>query len=96
MSEYNCSYNNGVNFFGIPREPYSIEQDPKFVEPVNGNFELLRNSPCRNSGVEIPSLHPTVDIRGIDTMGAPSMGAYEYKEVQAPQNLRGLNQISHP
>ena len=59
-------------------EPNSVYgQDPLFIDPDNGNFDLSINSPCINKGKD---LGLTADIKGTEVPQglAPEIGAYEY------------------
>lgn len=52
-----------------------IIADPLFIDPVNGNFRLKKNSPARNAGAKLGFTH---DIDGRIIKGKPDIGAYEY------------------
>ena len=56
----------------------SIDQDPQFVNPATGNYDIKGTSPCINTGTSVGA--PANDIAGTTRpQGAGyDMGAYEY------------------
>ena len=62
----------------------NIDADPMFVDPNNGDYNLLYNSLCIDAGTNstVPSLPPT-DIDGNPRIvnGIVDMGAYEYQGI---------------
>jgi hypothetical protein len=71
----------------FPIDPSNLNnEDPMFVDPVNGDFHLQANSPCINAGDnDAPNL-PTTDADGLSRIvgGIVDIGAYEYQNVVAP------------
>jgi hypothetical protein len=60
---------------GYPGEG-NIEGNPKFVDPANGDYHLLRSSPCIDSGTDTGL---TTDFDGnFRPIGDFDMGAFEY------------------
>jgi len=47
------TFNNNDTYNGtsIPSGSNNITSDPKFIDPVNDNFNLKPSSPCRNTGI---------------------------------------------
>jgi parallel beta-helix repeat protein len=60
----------------------NIDSLPGFVDPENGNFQLLWNSPCINTGTpDTTGLHiPSLDLAGNQRIfrNRVDIGAYEY------------------
>jgi len=80
-SELDVSYCNIEDMFpgvGITHEP------PRFVDPENGDFRLLGDSPCIDQGLNHPDVLPETDIEGNPRVvfggkfHRPDLGAYEY------------------
>jgi len=46
--------------------------DPKFLDPLSGDFRLREDSPCRGAGVVVPGIND-----GRSTGTAPDIGAFE-------------------
>ncbi|MGC9942190.1 MAG: choice-of-anchor Q domain-containing protein [Verrucomicrobiota bacterium] len=65
----------------------NLTNDPAFVDPAAGNFQLQSNSPCINSGENLVVTSST-DFSGNPRIvgGTVDMGAYEY---QTPTSLVG-------
>jgi hypothetical protein len=56
---------------GSPYDTHSLNVDPKFVDPTNGDYHLQSSSPCVDTGVVLTNV-------GQQVIGAgPDMGAYE-------------------
>jgi hypothetical protein len=76
---------------GYPGEG-NISDDPKFVDPANGDFHLLPDSPCIDSASttgpseDLDGNPRPVDIPGIgrDGAGAFDMGCYEFQLAPVP------------
>ncbi|HEX2977482.1 MAG TPA: hypothetical protein VHO68_16230, partial [Bacteroidales bacterium] len=49
--------------------------DPRFTDPVDNNFHLQAQTPCRSSGVFLPDV--TYDFTGRTRSNPPSIGAFE-------------------
>lgn len=58
----------------------NITNDPAFIAPLDGNFQLKRGSPCINSGVNQPWMADAIDLGGRQRIlyGTVDRGAYEY------------------
>lgn len=60
----------------------NIDSPPKFIDPENGNYQLLSNSPCINKGdPDTTGLHlPSLDLSGNNRIFGDTvdMGTYEY------------------
>jgi hypothetical protein len=50
-------------------------EDPKLVDPANGDYRLQDSSPCIDAGVTEGA--PSVDYTGAERVYAPDLGAYE-------------------
>jgi len=66
--------------------PGCRSEDPKFVDPVNGNFHLAADSPCIGTGNNAATYDGEIDLDGYprildglcDGTGIVDMGAYEF------------------
>jgi hypothetical protein len=64
--------------------PGFFHSEPKFVDPENGDFRLLGDSPCIDMGLYDPDIIPETDIEGKPRvlfgrfLDLPDLGAYEY------------------
>lgn len=71
-----------------------INQDPRFVDRLSGNYQLLHNSPARDSGVVINDWTTPLDRDGVPRpQGAAwDIGAYEFLDgkLAPPSGLRLL------
>jgi hypothetical protein len=76
--------NNDVDgFFATPAQSGDIIKDPKFINPVNGNFRLMGDSPARDAGENSPpGTTRNVDLDGNPRVvfGTVDMGAYEIQD----------------
>jgi hypothetical protein len=83
----------------------NISADPIFACPTNGDFHLLKISPCIDAGTNLLSLLPATDFDGNPRIiagvsnGAPivDMGAYEFNpaaQYSACSILRGPNAMT--
>jgi predicted outer membrane repeat protein len=61
-------------------------QDPLFVDAVNGDFSLKGCSPAINAGTTVSH---TTDILGNPHVGIVDMGAYEYQDIYVDINATG-------
>ncbi|MFH0887220.1 MAG: hypothetical protein V1843_03530, partial [bacterium] len=60
--------------------PYDISLDPLFVDPDNGDFHLLPNSPCRDAGSpEVSFNDPDGSRNDMGAYGGP--GAADWKPI---------------
>lgn len=106
---HNTLYNNGTNDIPVldgakadilnnigtsqaGNLPNSV--DPKFIDPQNGNFRLLKNSPAIDNGVDL-GIPKDIDDNPRPMGSKPDMGAYEYTNQSndtvapaPPQNIR--------
>jgi len=57
------------------QDVHSINVDPKFISPGNGNFKLQLSSPAINAGMDVGLTH---DYIGNPIFGLPDLGAIEY------------------
>ena len=74
----NVSYSNVQGSFDGEG---NINNDPLFVDPSNGNYRLLSNSPCVNAGdPNSPIGQYETDLDGNPRLvdGRVDMGAYEF------------------
>jgi serine protease len=85
--DYNLVYSNAINYDGIPDQTElngNISENPQFVDPLNGNFLLLAQSPAIDAGTN--TLCPVMDYQGFprpmdgngDGVSICDMGAYEF------------------
>ena len=77
--------NNDVDGFGLPPPQSSgdIKKDPKFIDPANGNYRLMGDSPARDAGENSPpGTTRNVDLDGNPRVvfGTVDMGAYEIQD----------------
>ncbi|BCD62251.1 hypothetical protein NitYY0826_C1127 [Nitratiruptor sp. YY08-26] len=71
----------------------NINEDPKFVDPINGDFHLQPDSPCINKGDNnAPALPPT-DFEGDPRIigGIVDIGADEFKSLVASVSVPAMN-----
>jgi parallel beta-helix repeat protein len=73
-------------------EPHTnMDSLPGFVDPENGNFQLLWNSPCINMGTaDTSGLYlPSLDLAGNDRIFEEriDIGAYEYNRPSGKESL---------
>ncbi len=61
---------------GCTTDPHSIVADPMFVDPENGNFNLLPGSLAIDAGIDV-GLAQDYDGNPIPLGSAPDIGAYE-------------------
>jgi predicted outer membrane repeat protein len=71
LTQANSVYDGANNGTGIINN-----QDPLFVDALNGDFSLLCTSPAINAGTTVAY---TTDILGNPHVGTVDMGAYEYQ-----------------
>ncbi len=72
---YNDVYDNEPNFAGGAfAGGYSISQDPLFRNELEGDFQLMPNSPCIDMGDPIPTYNDPNGTRN-------DMGAYPFDEI---------------
>ena len=93
----NSCYSSSANdLYGTPVNNFSINNNPLFVDPGNGDFRILSTSPCLDSGDDAFN-NETYDIRGFGNLrklskdnylmtGTIDMGAYEYQSNQTPSS----------
>lgn len=65
-----------------------ISMASDFVDPINGDYNLLSGSPCINAGINNYPFPVNVDLAGNDRIvGAnPDIGAYEYSGITGLEN----------
>jgi hypothetical protein len=70
----------------------NIDLSPQFYDPINGDYHLQTNSPCRNAGlIGAPSL-PATDLDGNPrtSAGTVDIGCYEFNTtVTHPADVNG-------
>ena len=54
----------------------NIDADPLFVDPGNGDYRLMKDSPAIDAGTPVDA--PATDLDGNPRDALPDMGAYEY------------------
>lgn len=73
-------------------ESGSINKNPLFLDPNNGDFHLQTTSPCVNAGISDTSfVLPELDLDGNPRIfgSAPDMGAFELQEDPSPGSGSG-------
>jgi virulence-associated protein VapD len=70
LTQANSDYSSGTGIIN--------NQDPLFVDAVNGDFSLQNCSPAINAGTTVSH---TTDILGNPRVGIVDMGAYEYQDI---------------
>jgi hypothetical protein len=65
-------------------------QDPLFIDRNSNNYRIQSNSPAKNAGIAIIDWNSPTDKDGIARPQGSGwdIGAYEYRELAAPLNLR--------
>ncbi len=88
---FQCSAYTGknvtVNANGDSCDAFTnIQADPRFVDPVHGDFSLRETSPCIGAGDTESA--PSTDILGATRGTPPDMGAYEnQRDVPLPRYI---------
>jgi len=82
------NHNVDHNLYNVQSSNYygtnSIYGSPCFVDPTNGDFHLMSNSPCINAGSS--TFAPQTDYDGNSRVGAVDIGAFEYGSVNTALN----------
>jgi len=81
---YRCVCTTPTN--GLPGGQGCVARDPRFIDPVGGNYQLLYGSPCIDSGVDARAQGITNDLIGgvrpldgnMDGLTNFDIGCYEY------------------
>lgn len=81
MQFYNNDIGGGLVDSASVTHADNIDEDPVWIDPVNGDFRLTCSSPCIDYGIDIDSLlsHINLDIAGVPRLvnGTYDLGAYE-------------------
>jgi hypothetical protein len=101
VSDYNVFYNGpayaylwGTSYYTYDQwkvnsgqDAHSSYTDPKFIDPIQGNFALQPSSPCINTGTTVGL---TQDFNGVHVPQDRSVdiGAFERIRINPPINLR--------
>lgn len=77
-SATNMAYSCTVPLTGI-NGAGNTNADPKFVDAANGNFQLKKESPCKNTGLQQDWMSTALDLAAKPRVSGDSvdMGAYE-------------------
>jgi len=88
----NCDIERGLGYIWNPRGTVvdnggNIDADPLFVDPCNGDYRLLPDSPCIDAGTNDAAYLPDTDLAGrarivdgdCDGVAIVDMGAYEFR-----------------
>lgn len=78
----NCFYYSCAGNVTLPAEQGNINSDPLWGEAATGNYRLRQNSPCVNTGTNLPWVAGALDLDGRlrqDRFSRKTdMGAYEF------------------
>jgi hypothetical protein len=78
----------------------NINEDPRFLDQLNGDFHLTNNSPCIDAGDNLDPDLQTTDIEGNPRIVGPAvdMGAFEkYLDVASPPTIEsGAEWVANP
>lgn len=82
-----CNVENDLGHIFDLKPHTNIDSIPGFVDPENGNFQLVWNSPCINKGdPDSTGMHlPDFDLAGNERIfeGTVDIGVYEFNEALA-------------
>jgi hypothetical protein len=67
---------------GFPAGSRIITDDPMLVNPQAGEMALTAGSNCIDAGQDGPGI-PECDVLGLNRVGVPDLGAYEYGATNA-------------
>ena len=78
--------------------PGNINLDPEFVDPLLHDYRLRPESPCIDTGADIPALASGRDLDGEWRLagGAMDMGAYEHVSSELQCGLIATNRMGQP
>jgi len=87
---HNDCHANGANYSGVPDptgKDGNLSTPPLFRDQALFDFRLLPESPCRDAGMNVGYAE---DFAGnaLPQGAAIDLGAYEYKFISPPQNVR--------
>lgn len=79
-SGYGYITNSCVGVGAVDSDAGNISSDPRFVDSENGDFQLLRHSPCVDAGMTFAWMSGDTDLAGAGRVNESivDMGAYEY------------------
>jgi len=72
---------SGYYSYDKSQDQNSIDQDPLFIDALNGNFHLQSTSRCIDAGTDVGLAE---DMEGNPVDYAPDIGAYEYSDNPIP------------
>jgi hypothetical protein len=85
----NCFYNNGLNYNDNFTSHNEVLANPQLTDPLNGDFTLLYNSPCIDTGADTLVYNETTN----HNMGwVVDIGANEYTGTRILKNINGTGE----
>jgi hypothetical protein len=79
--DYNLFFGNITNTVGVTSGGHSLVGDPKFVDPLNGDYHVLFGSAAIDRGVDV-GVYTDLDGKPRPIGAGFDIGAYEYQAIK--------------